>query len=339
MSSSRIFVKGLPPTLTQDEFKKHFSQISPVTDAKLFPNRRIGYIGYATVDDAVKATKYFNKSYIRLSRIIVEIARPSDFSALSTRKAKREIEWQAEKSQITQNSALDPTLTPGVKRKRGTYDEADSKLQEFLEVMQPTSKNKSIGKEAPPTSSIYDSLPIEPAAKNDAEIPHVDHDQAGKITQPLEAKPNFPAQRLDNNPHVSINSTDEDWLRSRTSRTLDVLDSNSISLSDFLPKPRDTATTTDINVQSWDNDNKPTDQSNVPADNIVPDNKSELEVTMESIRKTARLFVRNLPYTASEADIRSHFSPYGSMKEVRACIYLATPNMPCDEFPDRDILC
>ncbi|EPQ63912.1 Bgt-4287 [Blumeria graminis f. sp. tritici] len=337
MSSSRIFVKGLPPTLTQDEFKKHFSQLSLVTDAKLFPNRRIGYIGYATVEDAVKATKYFNKSYIRLSRIIVELARPSEFSASSTRKAKREIEWQDERTQKIQNSAVDPILTPGVKRKRGTYDEADPKLQEFLEVMQPASKPKSMGKNAPPIPSTSDSLPVKSAANNNAEITHVNHDQPGNITQPLESQPYFHTQRLDNIPRVSINSTDEDWLRSRTSRTLDVLDSNSISLSDFLPKSRDTAI--DTYVQSCDNDNKLKDQSNVSADNIVPGNKSELESTMDSIRKTARLFVRNLPYTASEADLRSHFLPYGPMEEVCVYIFLAIPIMPHDEFPDRDILC
>lgn len=237
-----------------------------------------------------------------------------EFSASSTRKAKREIEWQDERTQKIQNSAVDPILTPGVKRKRGTYDEADPKLQEFLEVMQPASKPKSMGKNAPPIPSTSDSLPVKSAANNNAEITHVNHDQPGNITQPLESQPYFHTQRLDNIPRVSINSTDEDWLRSRTSRTLDVLDSNSISLSDFLPKPRDTAL--DTYVQSCDNDNKLKDQSNVSADNIVPGNKSELESTMDSIRKTARLFVRNLPYTASEADLRSHFLPYGPMEEV-----------------------
>lgn len=76
MASSRIFVRGLPPTFTEDEFRKHFSKQQSVTDAKLFPHRRIGYVGYRTADDAAKAVKYFNKSFIRMSRIAVELARP-----------------------------------------------------------------------------------------------------------------------------------------------------------------------------------------------------------------------------------------------------------------------
>ena len=77
MASSRIFVKGLPPSLTEADFRKHFSaQDREVTDVKLIPQRRIGYVGYKSAEDASKAVKYFNKSYIRMSKISVETARP-----------------------------------------------------------------------------------------------------------------------------------------------------------------------------------------------------------------------------------------------------------------------
>jgi RNA recognition motif-containing protein len=76
MESSRIFIKGLPPAISEADFKKHFSARSAITDAKLIPHRRIGYIGYKSPEDAAKAVKYFNKSFIRMSKIGVEIARP-----------------------------------------------------------------------------------------------------------------------------------------------------------------------------------------------------------------------------------------------------------------------
>ena len=75
MESSRIFVRGLPPKFTEDDVRKHFSKF-PVTDVKFFPHRRIGYVGYKTPEDATKAVKYFNKTFIRMTRINVEIARP-----------------------------------------------------------------------------------------------------------------------------------------------------------------------------------------------------------------------------------------------------------------------
>lgn len=76
MASSRVFVKNVPPSLTDEEFKAHFSQKHPVTDAKFLGHRRIGYVGYKTPEDAASAVKYFNKSFIRMSRIAVELARP-----------------------------------------------------------------------------------------------------------------------------------------------------------------------------------------------------------------------------------------------------------------------
>ena len=62
MASSRIFIKGLPPTITEAEARKHFSAGSrEITDIKLIQHRRIGYIG--------------NRSYVRMSKISVEPAK------------------------------------------------------------------------------------------------------------------------------------------------------------------------------------------------------------------------------------------------------------------------
>lgn len=74
--STRIFVRGLPPKFTDTDFKSHFAKQGAVTDAKLIPSRRIGYVGYKTAEEAAAAVKYFNKTFIRMSRIWVEIARP-----------------------------------------------------------------------------------------------------------------------------------------------------------------------------------------------------------------------------------------------------------------------
>jgi multiple RNA-binding domain-containing protein 1 len=75
MELSRIFVRGLPPNITTEEFQRHFSKIGTITDTKLISHRRIGYIGYKTNNDAAKAVKYFNRTFIRLSKISVELAR------------------------------------------------------------------------------------------------------------------------------------------------------------------------------------------------------------------------------------------------------------------------
>lgn len=75
MESTRIFVSGLPPTLSSGELGKHFSGRFQVTDAHVFPKRRIGFVGFKNAPTAKQAVNYFNKTYIRMSKISVEIAR------------------------------------------------------------------------------------------------------------------------------------------------------------------------------------------------------------------------------------------------------------------------
>ena len=76
MESSRIYIRNLPPDITVDVFKKHFSMGGfTLTDSKVIPQRRIGYIGFRSPEDATKAAKYFDKSFIKTSRIGVELAR------------------------------------------------------------------------------------------------------------------------------------------------------------------------------------------------------------------------------------------------------------------------
>lgn len=86
MASSRIYITNLPPTLGEADFKKHFAQQDAITDAKLLAHRRIGFIGYKTPEAAAKAVKYFNKSFIRMSRIGVTLADPVSYSPGSPRK-------------------------------------------------------------------------------------------------------------------------------------------------------------------------------------------------------------------------------------------------------------
>jgi len=85
MATSRIFVRGLPPSYTENDFRDHFAKRYAVTDAKLFPQRRIGYVGFKTPQDAESAVKYFNKSFIRMSKIWVELARDVSVVALPGR--------------------------------------------------------------------------------------------------------------------------------------------------------------------------------------------------------------------------------------------------------------
>ena len=61
--------------MKDEDFQRHFSKLGSITDSKLLPHRRIGYIGYKTNEDAANAVKYYNRTFIRMSKIAVELAR------------------------------------------------------------------------------------------------------------------------------------------------------------------------------------------------------------------------------------------------------------------------
>lgn len=76
MESTRVFVSGLPPAFSNEQLKKHFSTRFQTTDAHVLPQRRIGFVGFKSPEVAKEAVNYFNKTYVKMSKISVEIARP-----------------------------------------------------------------------------------------------------------------------------------------------------------------------------------------------------------------------------------------------------------------------
>lgn len=136
MTSTRIFVRGLPYDVTDVEFKKHFRGPSNITDIKVIPQRRIGFVGYNSAEDAQKAAKYFNKTFIRTSRLSVELATPI---------AQAEVK---DPGVALDNGASREGTEAGSGKKRKWEDEKpgkdDAKFQEFMQLSR-SKKNKSAG--------------------------------------------------------------------------------------------------------------------------------------------------------------------------------------------------
>ena len=76
MENTRVFVSGLPPTCSNDQLRNHFSTRFQVTDAHVLPKRRMGFVGFKSNEMAQDAVKYFNRTFLKMSKITVDIARP-----------------------------------------------------------------------------------------------------------------------------------------------------------------------------------------------------------------------------------------------------------------------
>ena len=79
--SSRIIVKNLPKKMKEKHFMELFSECGNVTDCKLMMSergtfRRFGFIGYASHNEAESAVKRFHSTYIKATKISVELAKP-----------------------------------------------------------------------------------------------------------------------------------------------------------------------------------------------------------------------------------------------------------------------
>ncbi|KAF2219072.1 hypothetical protein BDZ85DRAFT_60774 [Elsinoe ampelina] len=313
--ASRIFVTGLPPSLTPNEFKKHFSSQGSVTDTKLFPDRRIGYVGYSSAQEAEKAVKYFNRSFIRMSKLAVELARP--ITARETRTPQVQ--------NVPQQSTGQAEKT--LKRKRGSDTKPeDPKLKEYLELMQKGPKTR--------TSAITDEQPsaaIVPIA-NDLSEDDVQVISRSKKARPTEetlpegapAATNHDKETQDEEAAGHGNqsallpaaSTDADWLRSRTNRVLDLQqaqmeDSEQVQSGDAEPTLEPLATEGEIPEAL---------RGGVEADQ-VGDQESEPRGEIEvKIRDSSRLYVRNLSYSTTEEDLRDLFGAHGELAEVHLAI-------------------
>ncbi|KJR85906.1 multiple RNA-binding protein domain-containing protein 1 [Sporothrix schenckii 1099-18] len=431
--SSRIFVKNLPPNITDDQLRKHFSGGGRhITDLKLIARRRIAFIGYRSADEAKAAVRYFNRSFIRMSKLSVELAKPITDPTLPTA-------YKMQRLHDLHNPAAAEPAAPALpaddeaaskKRKREDLDVASNpKLREFLDVM--STQNRGLSSTADVTSAMgagafgvageaavpevvldaeesenedeYQSISTKKAktTKDDegertpeAPVPAEPAAEAGRPSRVAaitatsieeeEARPTPPAPEptpTPLQPKLDASATDDDWLRSRTNRLLDLLDPSELpappqpvaappvasTLAPAIPAATPAATKKadeELPDANNENDNENDDYENpirrlapaaaaaataaattatpTPAPPVVPLSAEE------QIRKTSRLFVRNLPYDATEAQIQKYFTAFGTVQEVQlpvtnsgvnkgyAMVLFASPDVALAAFHNTD---
>lgn len=86
---SRLFLKNIPVAITEERLKKHFEPAGSITDVRILKKqyniyelklrngkaRKIAFIGFKTHEEAEKAIKMFNKTFIDTSRVEIEYAK------------------------------------------------------------------------------------------------------------------------------------------------------------------------------------------------------------------------------------------------------------------------
>ncbi|KKA28177.1 hypothetical protein TD95_004075 [Thielaviopsis punctulata] len=350
IKSSRIFVRGLPPNITEADLKKHFSgNKGEVTDIKIIPQRRIGYVGFKNSEQAEDAVRYFNRSYLRMSKLGVELAKPINDPSLKKSFNRNPIlSTKQQNVSVLDQPARKEThqVTDTKKRKREQEVDAaasNPKLREFLNVMQTSKGGLEIPDfdvatvPQPPAKNIfpedasddeYEEIPSRPLKRQTTDPPQTVGAPAATTNAAPEAVTEKAPEPMDVDesneveaaaPVAATAVTDDDWLRSRTSRMLDLIDEEDIK--PLAPSPQvapvlksttqtENPTTTDATEETITPKGEPVAQ---------PKKKttlSEQEQHIQTIRQTCRLFVRNLSYKTREDDIRTLFEQFGAVEEV-----------------------
>ena len=91
---SRIIVKNLPKNINENDIKKHFSIKGEVTDIKIMKkdngkSRNFCFVGFRDENSAKDAVNYFNKTFLKTSKIDVEIAKVQGDPSLKKNKGKK----------------------------------------------------------------------------------------------------------------------------------------------------------------------------------------------------------------------------------------------------------
>ncbi|KAL1988004.1 hypothetical protein VTN96DRAFT_1528 [Rasamsonia emersonii] len=339
MEGTRVFVSGLPPTFSSQDLGKHFGSRFKVTDAHVIPKRGIGFVGFKDAAIAKQAVDYFNKTYIRMSKISVEIARPAqENNEKSTATGKH-----GKQSRSSDSNDL--------KRKRDDTQD-DPKFQEYLSVMQRPSKTKTWANDEDVTGSFVPTLTSQTSGDADKpseeELPQIPRKKqktgevngtsgpaevhAARGSSQTEVRERVPSNTLPNSDGVKTQDThqeagaqepsvetlsrdlpqsDADWLRSKTSRLLGLEDEEQVE--------HDAQKVPDAVGQDR-KENPVSGQEVAPETSGTQDSdetgEKDVDADVALIRSSARLFIRNLPYDATEADLEPVFSRFGKIEEI-----------------------
>jgi multiple RNA-binding domain-containing protein 1 len=190
---TRVYVSGLPPSITSEQLRLHFQGEYPVTDAHVIADRRIGFVGFPSHEDAKNAVRHFNRSFIRMSKISVTLARPvevkRDGRGQAAPVSQRSLRHRPENGQNQDSISR--------KRKRETDDSGreGADLQRSNGLQKPRTQGES-KEDGDSTQTVEQDQKT-----GEASVETTEENQAEVVAQ-----------------------SDSDWLRGKTSRLLDLVE-------------------------------------------------------------------------------------------------------------------
>uniref|UniRef100_A0A3P9H0X0 Probable RNA-binding protein 19 n=1 Tax=Oryzias latipes TaxID=8090 RepID=A0A3P9H0X0_ORYLA len=271
---SRLIVKNLPNGMKEERFSSMFAAFGTVTDCSLkFTKdgkfRKFGFVGFKSEEDASRALKHFNRSFVDTSRVTVEICKA--FGDPTKGKA-----WSKHTQSAGQEKPSGPAPTEGKKL------EEDQEFKEFLSVHQnrsqaPTWANDAVQGAADPESGPAKSKKKKKSASDD--YLNFDSDQSEDEDRSLDDDDHNDDDNNEAGAKEALKSglSDMDYLRSKMAPIEDTKDEDEDNDDDSAVQHADSA------YESGDRENtaktKPSSESKRPS-------KAKKTATQEVINET-----------------------------------------------------
>lgn len=344
IQTSRLIVKNLPKYVDSERLKEHFGSHGEVTDCKVMRTRDghsrcFGFVGFASSEDAAAARRYYNKSFMDATRLEVDFAQK--YGAEAKKNAWSKYTEGTSRYKEHQKAATGANAVEVVKKseKKDMHVEDDPKLQEFLALMQPRHK-KAIWSNDDIIEGGNDVKTVDGQQKG-VVFDQVDNNESeDEYEEIVEARGDEMVQDQEDVAvdEVVVNKdvSDLDYLKSRMTKAFsdeeedgDDDDDDGEEREEEKPHTADREVKHGRGMEEPDTDDTPEHDKQKNNDQKIPIEKMDVQKVGEDdpenlIRQTARLFLRNLPYSANEDDIRSFLESHGELENVHIIVDKST---------------
>lgn len=318
---SRLIVKNLPNGMKEERFRTMFAAFGTVTDCSLkFTKdgkfRKFGFVGFKTEEDANKALKHFDKSFVDTSRVTVEMCKA--FGDPTKARA-----WSKHTQSTSRDKPSGPVDTDSKKRKNQKKEvnstlsnlEEDQGFKEFMSVHQnrsqaPTWANDTVQQPAGPDSQRTKIEGKKKVASDD--YLNFDSDQSEEEEQD-DDDDDEEADEGTTKEALKSSLSDMEYLRSKVAQTEDTIEEGG---EEDDGEDGDNKDEECGPVQQADSDYESGDRENLPKSKTAVSNmdkkqskskktaKQETEPTTEFTVK-----LRGAPFSVKEQQVREFMTP------------------------------
>lgn len=355
-------MKGLPKKIEEQELRNLFSSAGQVTDAKIIRDkngnsRQFAFIGFRNDKEATQALKKMNGTYIRTSRVQVQVARPAGdpsiprpwskhskgSSAYEKRveqeqreevekfraetRAKAKLVAAAKKAEAAKKKVGDSTIADKDKVQFDAFRDAARKRSSTPvwadgQTIEKTSGKKKNSKDVnPPAEMPADSSDDEYAEipkKKEEDLVENEEEETNPIAHDDAVSDGDYFKSKISKAAIDCGDSDENEANEKESAESGIEKENGNQNEDEVSDEESGDEESEIEDESAEP--KPESEESVGKSKIATESKEGTRKEPVDAAETGRLFIRNLPYNITEEDLEGKFEKYGVLDEVHLVV-------------------